>query len=388
MRFCEVKIKTLSPTIIPARRVERGYKGQLKYIPSTTLRGAILTSLYMQEYISLEEAKSIGGSYELLVSNAYILDGEFKSYPSHPFMYKCKIPHKDAEKSEEVFESKIFIYEYDVANALKSGIDPKFKFECSRGHAAIEYPHPQPVRKSDKGEEEFKEVDVKVQSMISVGISKRRATSQAGMLYEYDVMVEGQEFWCYIGTSRDDIYERIKSGLEIKIGRGISRGFGHSVLEKVKEISLDDLVEDLKTSGVAVEDRNIIFYSLSPLLEIDDLKSYKPYPSKLNLNLLMEICGVDEKAGVLEIKKVYGKGRTLHCGWDMYGNIRRPIFDHVASEGSIAVGSITNGGNIPLSLALLSLIGYPIKISQNYILTGINMLTPIQIHPFLWGEKT
>jgi hypothetical protein len=387
MRFYEARIKILSPTIIPGRRVERGYKGQLNYIPSTTLRGAILTSLYTHGYISLEEAKSIGGSYELLVSNAYLIDDGFKSYPSHPFMYKCKVPHKN-EKGETVIESKIFISEYDVVGALKDGRDPKFKFECSMGHVAIEYPHPRPVRKSDKDGEAFREVDVKVQSMISVGISKRRATSQAGMLYEYDAMIEGQEFWCYIGISKDSIYERIKGGLEIKIGRGVSRGFGHSIIEEVREISLDKMMGDLKSSGVAVEGRNIVFYALSPLLETDGLKSYKPYPSKLNLDSLMEICEIGGKAGVLEIKKVYGKSRTLHCGWDMHGNIRRPIFEHVASEGCIAVGSITGGGNIPQSLAILSLIGYPIKISENYMLTGVNMLTPIQIHPFLWGEKT
>ena len=102
MKFYEVKIKTLSPTIIPERKIERGYKGQLKYIPSTTLRGAILTSLYMKGYLDLEEVKTIGKSCELLVSNAYLIDSGFKSYPSHPFMYRCKIPHETYEKSEMI----------------------------------------------------------------------------------------------------------------------------------------------------------------------------------------------------------------------------------------------------------------------------------------------
>ncbi len=384
MKFYEVKIKTLSPTIIPERKVERGYKGQLKYIPSTTLRGAILTSLYMKGYLDLEEVKTIGKSCELLVSNAYLIDSGFKSYPSHPFMYRCKIPHETYEKSEMIFESKVFVHE--IADSLKSGIDPSFKFECSKGHAAIEYPHPKLVRQSHRNKEAFKEVDIKVQSMISVGINKKRATSQAGMLYEYDAIIEGQEFWCYIGILRDEIYRHIKSGLEIRIGRGISRGFGRSVIEKIEEISLDKIIEVLKSIDVAVKDRNIIFYSLSPLIETDGYENYKPYPDKLDLKSLMNICGINEEAGILEIKKVYGKERNLHCGWDIYENTRRPIFYNIASEGSIAIGSITNDKNIPLSLALLSLVGYPIKIFNKYVITGLNMLTPIQMYSFLWGK--
>jgi hypothetical protein len=386
MKFYEAKIKTLSPTIIPERRFERGYKGQLSYIPSTTLRGAILSSLYTKGYLSLDEIKAIGESYELLVSNAYLIDNEFKSYPSHPFMYKCKIPHGTDDKGNKIFESKIFISEDEVANSLKSGIDPIFKFECSKGHVAIEHPHPKPVRKANRSEEEFREVSIKVQSMISVGISKHRASSQAGMLYEYDAMIEGQEFWCYIGVLRDEICKYIKSGLEIKIGRGISRGFGRSVMEKIEEISLDKIIEELKSSNIAVEGKNIIFYSLSPLLKIDDYENYKSYPDILDLKFLMNICGLNEEAGILEIKRVYGKERNLHCGWDICENTKRPIFYDIASEGSIAIGSIS-GKNIPLSLALLSLIGYPIKTFNKYVVTGINMLTPIQINSFLWGKN-
>ncbi|MEM2544872.1 MAG: hypothetical protein QXJ49_01600, partial [Nitrososphaerota archaeon] len=48
MRVYEVRVKILSPTIITRRKTENGFLGPLDYIPAQTLRGAVVSSLFME----------------------------------------------------------------------------------------------------------------------------------------------------------------------------------------------------------------------------------------------------------------------------------------------------------------------------------------------------
>lgn len=370
MRFYKIKVKLDSPTIIPERRVERGYKGCLDYIPSTTLRGALITSLYLNGYIKLNEAKELVKTFDLLVSNAYLFDSGRESYPSHPFMYECKV------------EGERINFINEVLDKLKNYEKPKFKFSCSEGHLALKYPHPKTVIPLSDKKSMFKTVSVKIQCTVSTAISKHRASSQSGMLYEYDYAIEGQTFWSFLGVSeRLDRY--IEKDLNLNIGRGVSRGFGRAHIDGLEELPLSDIMDKIE-SKVNLKD-TVILYSHSPLLGYDEKSMmYSSYPMKIDLDRLLKICGTPfPDAGsicIVEYGAIYGKTRTLHGGWDMHMNVRRPIFDDVVSEGSIVTAKINVKNDTPMALAILSIVGYPIDLN-NYIFTGLNILTPIQIHP-------
>lgn len=375
MRFCKVRIKLNSPTILPERRVERGYKGCLDYIPSTTLRGSILTSLYLSGYVEIDKVKNLARSFDVLVSNAYPVVENRESQPSHPFMYECKVPH--GKKHEKVN----FINE--VVDELRFHRKTPFKFECSRGHSALSYVHPKPVMLLDCKEEMFKVASVRAQSTISTAVSKRRASSQSGMLYEYDFMVEGQSFWSYIGIS-DELSKYIEEGLELRIGRGVSRGFGSSYIENVEWLSLNEVVEKIK-SEVDLH-KAVLFYAQSPLLGFDGFANYTPYPKNIELNSVLKMCEFNVyEAGSIIISEVYAKTRTLHGGWDMDMNVRRPVFTNITSEGGIVVGYVNAKQDTIMALTLLSIVGYPVKVYE-YVFTGLNILTPLQIHPISGGK--
>ncbi|MEM3986479.1 MAG: hypothetical protein QXR39_06890 [Candidatus Methanomethylicia archaeon] len=373
MKFYKIKIKLDSPTIIPERRIERGYKGCLDYIPSTTLRGALITSLYLNGNLKLDEAKELVKTFDLLVSNAYLFDEGKESHPSHPFMYECKVERERIN----------FINE--VVDELKRYENPRFKFRCSEGHLALKYIHPKTVIPLSDKRNMFRPSLVKVQCTISTAISKRRASSQSGMLYEYDYIVEGQRFWSFLGIS-EKLDKYIEEGLELKIGRGISRGFGKAHIDDLEELSLNSLTDTIK-SKIDLQGVSIL-YSQSPLLDYDKtLMKYASYPRKIDLNHLLKICRFPfNDAGSISIVDVegkpmiYGKTRVLHGGWDMHMNIKRPNFNDVISEGSIVVANINAKNDTPIALAILSIIGYPVELND-YIFTGLNILIPIQIHP-------
>jgi len=245
--------------------------------------------------------------------------------------------------------------------------------------------HPKPVILLNYEGEMFKVASVRAQSTISTAISKRRASSQSGMLYEYDFMIEGQRFWSYIGIS-DELSKYVEKGLELKIGRGVSRGFGSSRIENVEEISLSERRERIE-SEVDLRGKTVLFYAQSPLLGFDGFVNYTPYPKNIELNSVLKVCGFNVyNAGSITVSEVYAKTRALHGGWDMDMNVRRPVFTGVASEGAIAVGRVNVKQDTVTALALLSIVGYPIKV-DGYVFTGLNILTPLQIQPISGGGR-
>ncbi|MEM1990860.1 MAG: hypothetical protein QW782_09570, partial [Candidatus Bathyarchaeia archaeon] len=88
----EIMLEILSPTIITERRSLRGFLKTLNYIPASTLRGAILSELYRNGIVGDDFLKSEREKPSVIASYAYpVTSGGEKCYPSHPFMYRCKV---------------------------------------------------------------------------------------------------------------------------------------------------------------------------------------------------------------------------------------------------------------------------------------------------------
>jgi len=347
---------------------ERGYYSPLDYIPPSTLRGAIITSLYRRgivdrRYLDEEARRPI-----ITTSPAYPFE-DVKSYPSHLFVYRCKVCSIDDEKTacNDAIE---------ILSSVEKGEDVKFKQVCDKGHPALEPLHPKPVKPVGRI---VKEVDAVAHESICVGISKHRATSQKEMLYQYEAIAQGTMFWAYLKLP-DNLSNEVKPGLEFSIGRGISRGFGRAKITKVEKISLEREEERIRE---CLNNERIIFYAISSLVSLSTLKNTTlPYPREIDLKSIGKEFGI-EVDGKVAFTEAYGKLGTLHCGWDIQNNAERPSVKS-ALPGSILIGRVEGSGNIPRILAILGFVG-TIEHGQGFFITGVNIITPLRRHP-MGGE--
>jgi hypothetical protein len=304
----------------------------------------------------------------ITTSPAYPLE-DGKSYPSHPFIYRCKACDTDDEK----------IAYNDAAEVLRRverGENIKFRQVCDKGHPAIKLLHPKPVKPLGKIAEK---VDIITHESICVSISKHRATSQRGMLYTYEAIAGGTMFWAYLKLP-ENLSNEVKPGLEFSIGRGITRGFGRARITRVEEINVEKEEERIRE---CLNSERIVFYAISSLASLSPLKNTSyPYPGEIDLNSFgKEFC--IEVSGKITFIEAYGKLGTLHCGWDMRNNVERPSIK-AALPGSILIGKVAGSGNIARALAILGLIGTVAR-GQEFFITGVNMITPLKGHP-MGGE--
>jgi len=354
MIILEIILEILSPTIITERRSPRGFLKTLDYIPASTLRGAILSELYRNGIIGDDFLKSEREKPSVIVSYAYpVTSSGEKCYPSHPFMYKCKV----CEEYENYLGKIIENLERD--EKLKELID----ITCKNGHMALEnlyskyYP-------SETGK-------VPASRFICTSVSKKRGSSEIGMLYEYEAITPGRKFWATLAIP--DKIEKYIDELEIRIGRGISRGFGLSKIIKSKVVSLKDVA--MRIEEALTHSRYIVLFGLSPLISCHE-KFYTPYPLEIDLSNIAEMSTLNEK-GKLMIKTVYGKADFHIGGWDMYKNVEKTSVKFATRPGAIVVAEY-NG--TPLALAALSFLGTVERLGDTLI-TGVNMLHPVRGHP-------
>ncbi|MEM0049617.1 MAG: hypothetical protein QW424_07045 [Candidatus Bathyarchaeia archaeon] len=357
----EIVLEILSPTIITERRSLRGFLKTLDYIPASTLRGAILSELYRNGIVGDDFLKSEREKPSVIASYAYpVTSGGEKCYPSHPFMYKCKVCGQ-----YENYLGKI-IEELERDEKLKELTD----ITCRNGHMALEnlYSKHYP---SEAGK-------VPASRFICTGVNKRRGSSETGMLYEYEAITPGRKFWTTLAIP--DKIEKYIDGLEIRIGRGISRGFGISKIIKSRVISLREVamrIEEALTHG-----RYLVLFSSSPLVSCHE-KFYTPYPSEIDLSNIAAISALGEK-GKLMIKTVYGKADFHIGGWDMHRNAEKVSVKFATRPGAIVVAEYDG---TPSALAALSLLGTVERLGDTLI-TGVNMLHPARSHPiFTLGGK-
>ena len=347
MRVYELIVRLRSPAIITSRTGSRGYVKPMNYIPGTTLRGAIITALYNEGAIDMDFIKMEHKNPSITASPAYPYSRELgRTLPATPLHSYCKIC-KEATSIHHITEL--------AREAARSGDLPGQAFNptCSSGHYATEIIHPKPISFKDPDPDK---VTLGGFFSVNVGISRHRASSAHGMLFNYEALKPETKFWATVAMRYDGV--EIDEGLGIAVGRGVTRGFGHAEVEKVREIDLKELASII--SNTMSEDYSLM-YSRSPVASIDGW-SYHTYPENITLG-----------ESILKVKRVYGRESNIHLGWDMRLNRERPVLRGLV-PGSILLVSCVNPK--PDEIAKLALTGTIENLMDNPF-TGLNMLIPI-----------
>jgi len=356
MEFYLANLTIESLTIIPRRRSTTGYVGVRETIPGSTLGGAILNTLRRNNKITEQEAEELAKSRALRCSPAFRREKSLL-YPSHPFIWQCKKP-----------DCKQYVTSIDeVLKMLDNGreLGPELiRSACDAGHRALDKVHPRPLpaeilrqggtRKKEEEKEEENE-DLKSVKVISVPVSRHRASSIEGALYSYETIPSGLEYWAIIAV-REGVLD---GGVDVlRVGRGISKGFG-----KVK-LSLRRIDVEKLQNAAPVKDGHTVLYSLSPVVlrdvnRIIDLSTYSGLPGKV------------------KVKAVYGLSTTIG-GWDIRRNMEWRVVN-AAFPGSLVVAELEgDGASVAHGLTLLGLMGEKIDFGE-FAVVGLNMMLPINI---------
>ena len=351
MEFYLAGLTLLSPTIIPRKRGARGYVGVRETLPGSTLGGAILASLRRYNKITAQKAEEIARKYSIICSPAFPKQNRLL-YPSHPFIWRCKEP--GCESYVTVIDKVL-----EVLNGVVE-LRPDL-LKCENGHTALERRHPSPLPAStlsrggkSTGDDEKRLDSVKV---VSVAISRHRASSIKGALYSYETIPTGVEYWAITAAEKGLLDE---DRYLIRIGRGISRGFGKAELS-LKKIDVEKLKEKSKP-----ESKTVVLYSLSPVVLKDNNHT-------IDLRVYGDLTGT-ASGGVVSVKSVYGSPVTIG-GWNVKSNLEWKVVN-AASPGSLVVAEL-KGDDMDLAygLTFLGLIGEKI-IYDNFQLVGVNMMFP------------
>ena len=359
MKFYEITFRLLSPAIISARRTGRGYLLPLSYIPASTLRGAILTHLYWRGVLDEEGLEGEASNPRVIASPAYPMRMDKRSYPCHPFAYKCKVDGETCNYASEALKK------------LERGENPTLRSTCSRGHLALKQLHPSPVVPRDGG---LEGVELPNHWSVSVGMSRDRASSRRGLLFEYEALGVGLEFWATLALP-EELAEGVWRGMRFRVGRGISRGFGLAEVTGKREVKLAGEAGRVVN---AMRGGRLILYALSPTSRIEGEGS-TPLPDVIELSEIAERCEL-EAEGRLIFKRGFGRAGLYHMGWDIKRGVMRPRI-RAAHPGSIYMVEVEGGGGeFEEALAALRFLG-TLEEADGHPITGLNLLTPLRGHP-------
>lgn len=314
----EARLRLKSPAIVTQRRVEKGFVKVMDCIPGSTLRGAILTALFRGGRLSQADLRREAEEPSLLASPAYPIVSGVKSVPATPFMFRCRRCGSTIDATRESIERL----------QREEGLEPPLLHDgCG-----------EPL-KPLYGSLLARARDGRVRGFraTSVAIGKDRGSAMREMLFDYEAIAEGTEFWAWILAP-----DWLQAGsMEVAVGRGQSRGFGWA------ELKLEPAPQQPQLSQGA-------FVALSPLAPLKRL---------------------EWGGSTLSLKKVFGRTTSLQAGWD-YVRGFRPIVE-LARRGSIALAR-ASGEAAPLQ------VGLPVKAGDSW-LTGVNALLPIDEYYRLLG---
>ena len=376
VRIIEVKLTLKSPAILAERRSASGFLGALNYIPAPTLRGAVLTSLYVRGEVDEKRLEEEDLKPRLIASPAYPLSSQWKSRPASPFIWKCKIcevkltrnnkkneeceienTNEDNTDKEEKENAYLLNKEEEFVKRIYENAPLKIPSECKEGHRALQPLHPKLI---------WDERRI-VSRQISVGIDKSRAAAVKGMLYSYDVIFPPQTYWATLLLP--DEY-KLSNRFELKIGRGLSRGFGVAEMEIQREISLEEKAEEYSSY---MKGNIVVMIAMSPTLD----GGFDPqlYPREVELSKIAEHFSLTV-GGTLYIDRVYGKTIKVSGGWNLLRDTNRPDY-YAKAQGSIVVVKVDAKSQKDASkgLAVLAYHG-TIEELNGFTITGVNMLKP------------
>jgi hypothetical protein len=176
--------------------------------------------------------------------------------------------------------------------------------------------------------------EIRTMRNTSVAINKSLGTSMMGMLFDYEAIAEGTQFWGRIAGP-----DWMEPGqIEIALGRGQSRGFGWA------EFKLIPVEHKFKREFIY-----IAFSYLTPQKELE-----------------WNGCKI-------ELNKAWGRMMKVQMGWDMYRGIPRPIIN-LAAPGSIVYIRVSCSDENNASAIFFG--GIPVKLGDTWV-TGVNVFLPL-----------
>jgi hypothetical protein len=321
VKLMEARLRLKSPAIVTQRRVERGFVKVMDCIPGSTLRGAILTALFRSGRLSQADLRREAEEPSLLASPAYPIAGGARSVPATPFMFRCRRCDSTVDATRESVERL----------QGKGELEPPLLHECGEPLKPL---YGSLVVKASDG---LRGVSVRGFRATSVAIGKDRGSAVREMLFDYEAIAEGTEFWAWVLAP-----DWLQAGsMEVAVGRGQSRGFGWA------DLKLEPAPQRPQLSQGA-------FVALSPLAPLKRL---------------------EWGGSMLSLTKVFGRTASLQAGWD-YVRGFRPIVK-LARRGSIALARASGE-------AALLRVGLPVKAGDSW-LTGVNALLPMDEYYRLLG---
>lgn len=314
----EARLALRSPAIVTSKRTERGYVKPLSFIPGSTLRGALLSALYRAGSVGKQELAREAREPSLLASAALPVAEGRRTVPATPFMAVCKLCGRVVDLTRE------------AADTLQELREPRFALYCPSDGSPLEPLHGYFVYAAGGGLATYKPRTFR---STSVAISKERGSAVKGLLFDYEAIAEGSEFWAYV-YAPDSL--KLPERLEVYVGRGQSRGFGWAELA-------------LRPARAQPLPQRGVFVAISPLAPLSS---------------------VSWRGCELRIGKVYGRSLALQLGWDLAASRPRPIA-RLARPGSVVAGELRCGDHPSLRA------GLPVEIA-GFTATGLNSIVSVE----------
>ncbi|MEM1625577.1 MAG: hypothetical protein QW794_02605 [Thermosphaera sp.] len=256
MKVYEITMRNYEPLLMASVKHGRLIKHELKYLPGSAIRGALLTLL------KLLGSKRVQEEIErpsIIFHPAYPLaEDNSQTRPAHPLIYECKICHQ--------------VFSLSLKDVIQRIDDFKVPIGCGNGHLyAIKSLGGSLIyQQNDK----LKCFSPRYISIDSIGINRLLRTTEIGLLYSYVALAPGHTFRGLIVDPNDKLewlFEEVGlklNDLELKVGRRASAGLG-GIKAKISELrdyqwKLADKVKDIKDY-----EGDIFLLAKSPIFNLD-----------------------------------------------------------------------------------------------------------------------
>lgn len=371
----ELTVKT--PLVIGSRFSKNWYTyTDPSIINARMIWGTILSRIAdVKPELALEEHMNprIAFSSLIYLENK-LLDNRSIEYepciPSHPFNYKCKISNEIIYVSSNTLYRKIINDE--ILEMIREILSRTCRVEVDIGEntyiANIKRGLITPVKGLIKKENNKYTVcsRSKTISVEMVAIDKSSRSAKSEMLYTYEALPEGTKYYSLmiapdnvLGEILDSLNARNNKEIILRMGRGVSKGYGVVGVKFYDKTSLLNEVD--KYYAESLEDKILVLYSLSPVIW-----------SNIVVNINSDL-GIPVLPGLFIMRdKIYSTGTVTVRGWSRLYNTPTPTLKALA-PGAIITYKVEDRNSLPSNIAELVLM------MQRLGGPGLNFLIPLQI---------
>ena len=248
MRIYEVEYNAESPIILSRPSVTNVFHNSYKYLPGSTIRGAILTYLINNNHDIKEEMVKPS----MLFHPAFPVKDDLVFKPAQVLLFRCKLCNTYKPLNP---------YEVNLDN-LDNFDNFEMPFKCDNGHPfALKPIGGELIAIKDGRVEEYKP---KYAIFDSVGINRVTGSSDVNLIYTYIALINAKYRGLIVtnDSCKFDLKELLDNEV-IFVGKGINRGFG-CLRVKIKEKSKHDIIKKYDKLN-----NKIVLKALSPIFNIN-----------------------------------------------------------------------------------------------------------------------